>query len=338
VTRILLIGASAGGIEPLMTLTQRLPADLPAPALIVVHIPPDVESRLPEILQRRCVLPVRHARDAEPLHEGHVFVAPPDRHLMVENGRVRVVRGPRQNRHRPAIDTLLRTAAVAHGPDVVAVILSGAPGDAVAGASIVARRGGRVIVQDPAEAVFDGMPKAVLGAVADAVVLPTSSIPDAIQAAFHERSVMTSRERGHQTGKEAATMDQSTMSPIDPGRPSYSCPDCGGVLEEILDDGPLHFECRVGHVFYDHELASAQWGTLEDALWSAIRGMEENAELSARLARMAEERGARSTAERHRDRGTELLAQSRVIRGFLLGASPADDGGETSEKRVEAAR
>jgi two-component system chemotaxis response regulator CheB len=338
VTNVLLIGASAGGIEPLIALIERLPADLPAPVLIVVHIPPDADSRLPEILQRKSGLHVRHAVDGEDLSEGEVFVAPPDHHLMVEDGRVRVLRGPRQNRHRPAIDTLLRTAALAHDSDVVAVILSGAPGDGVAGALVVANRGGRVIVQDPDEALFDGMPRAVLRTVPGTIPLPSASIADSVQAAFMRRPVDAADEPERDVRSEVKVMERGTSQPpIDPGRPSYSCPDCGGVLEEVVDGGPLRGQCRVGHGFYAEDLASAQWTTLEDALWSAVRGMEENAELSSRLAGMAEERGATMSAERHRDRGTELLTQSRVIREFLLSPTEAtmrDDPASRRERRV----
>ena len=210
---VLLIGASAGGIEPLITVIERLPADLPAPVLIVVHIPPDANSRLPDILERKSGLRVRHAADGEALREGAVFVAPPDHHLMVEDGRVRVVRGPRQNRHRPAIDTLMRTAALSHDSDVVAVILSGAAGDGVAGAMVVANRGGQIIVQDPDEALFDGMPRAVLRTVPGSMSLPAASIADGIRAAFDGRPVdgagaQEVRERDART--EVTTMDPGT--------------------------------------------------------------------------------------------------------------------------------
>ncbi len=341
-TNVLLIGASAGGIEPLIDLIERLPADLPAPVLIVVHVPPDANSRLPDILQRKSELRVRHAADGEPLREGAVLVAPPDHHLMVEDGRVRVVRGPRQNRHRPAIDTLLRTAALAHDSDVVAVNLSGAAGDGVAGAMVVANRGGQVIVQDPDEALFDGMPRAVLRTVPGSQPVRTANIPDRIRAAFDGRPIDRKtgewdvRER--EARREVTSMHPGTSQPpIDPGRPSYSCPDCGGVLEEVIDGGPLRFQCRVGHGFYADDLAVAQWTTLEDALWSAVRGMEENAELSSRLARIAEERGAALSAERHRDCGSELLAQSRVIRDFLVSPTEASERGEASGRRERQA-
>ena len=337
---VVLIGASAGGIEPLIRVMEGLPADLAAPVLIVVHIPSDAESRLPEILQRRCAMPVAHAVSGEPLLPGHVFVAPPDRHLMLSDGVGRVVRGPRQNRHRPAIDTLLRTGAQVAGPDAVAVILSGAAGDGVAGAIMVANRGGRVFVQDPAEALFPGMPRKVLEAVPGARPLAVDKIADAVQREVGRGAGIRVVPAPHgPAGQEDEIMDEITPpAPIEPGRPAYSCPDCGGVLEELVDEGPLRFRCRVGHEFYADDLASAQWATLEDALWAAVRGMEENAELSSRLARMAEESGSERRAERHRDRGAELQAQSRVIREFLLRPGSASTDAEMPDRDREAVR
>jgi two-component system, chemotaxis family, protein-glutamate methylesterase/glutaminase len=320
VTSVVLIGASAGGIEPLIRVIEGLPAHLAAPVLIVVHIPPDAESRLPEILQRRSAMPVAHAVNGVPLEPGRVFVAPPDRHLMLSDGVGRVVRGPRQNRHRPAIDTLLRTGAHVAGPDAVAVILSGAAGDGVAGSIMIANRGGQVFVQDPAEALFPGMPAKVLDAVPGATTLPVDEIAAAVEDVVGRGAeIRTMRPAARPTDQEDEIMDEiSGPAPIESGRPAYSCPDCGGVLEEIVDEGPLRFRCRVGHEFYSDDLGSAQWATLEDALWAAVRGMEENAELSSRLARIADENSSPRSAERHRDRAAEVQAQSRVIREFLL--------------------
>jgi two-component system chemotaxis response regulator CheB len=333
VTSAVLIGASAGGIDPLLRLAEQLPADIDAPVLVVVHIPADADSRLPEILQRRCALAVAHARDGDPLRPGRVYIAPPDQHLTLEDGVVRVMRGPRQNRHRPAIDSLFRSGARWAGDEAIAVILSGAAGDGVTGAVMVARRGGRVFVQDPAEALFPGMPSSVLDAVPDAVRLPVDDISAAIGVAVGTRRQAVGASTALTGSRsEIRPMDEgSAAPPIDPGRPSYSCPDCGGVLEEVVDRGPLRFRCRVGHEFYAEDLSSAQWSTLEDALWSAVRGMEESAELAERLARMAHDRGATSTATRHRERAADVREEAEVIRAFLLRpVAPAD---ETDEDR-----
>ena len=323
-TRAVIIGASAGGIDPLIHLAEGLPADLPAPVLVVVHIPAEAESRLPEIISRRCPLPAAHAVDGEPLHDGRIYIAPPDHHLLIDRGAARVVRGPRQNRHRPAIDPLLRAAAEWAGPGATAVILSGAAGDAVAGCVLVADRGGRVLVQDPAEALFPGMPATVREAVASATILRTVEMPQAITAAVEAAALTrrTLRPMTDSAGYEGAAMDAFGSAPVaDPGLPAYSCPDCGGVLEEVDEEGTLRFRCRVGHAFYGDELAAAQWTELEDALWAAVRGMEETAELAGRLAHRADARGASATARRHRRRADDVAVQAHVIRDFLL--SPA---------------
>ena len=338
VTSAVLIGASAGGIDPLIRLVEQLPADIDAAVLVVVHIPADADSRLPEILQRRCALPVAHARDGDPVRPGRVYIAPPDRHLTLEDGVVRVVKGPRQNRHRPSIDTLFRSGARWAGPGAIGVILSGAAGDGVTGSVMVSRYGGQVIVQTPSEALFPGMPSNVLEAVVDAIPLPIDEIPIAITGAVEKRAgenepvLTTQRSRL----RVAPMTDISPPTPVQTGRPSYSCPDCGGVLEEVIDGGPLRFRCRVRHEFYADELSSAQLSTLEDALWSAVRGMEETAELSDRLARMAEKRGATRTAKRHRERGEEVLEQAEVIRVFLVRPTRVAEDAEEGQAALAA--
>jgi two-component system, chemotaxis family, protein-glutamate methylesterase/glutaminase len=318
-----LIGASAGGIEPLLQLVEGLPPDIPAPVLVVVHVPPDADSQLPAILSRRGRLPASHAVDGVALRDGHIYVGPPDHHLLLEDGLARVVRGPRQNRHRPAIDTLLRSAARWHGPQAVTVILSGVAGDAVAGCLMIGARGGRVIVQDPTECLFPGMPSAVLGALETATAVPIAEMSDAVVDAVGSVPTGvpgTSQVHRAETIDDVETpMKDIAASPTgDTGRPSYSCPDCGGVLEEVEDPIQLRFRCRVGHSFYAEDLESAQWSKLEEALWAALRGMEETAELSSRLGRMAEERRAPRTAARHRRRADDVLDQAQVIRDFLL--------------------
>jgi two-component system chemotaxis response regulator CheB len=152
------VGASAGGIEALKTLAAGLPPELPAAVAVVLHVSPHADSRLPEILARAGLLPVSHASDGEPLRTGHIYVAPPDRHLLLRDGRCVVTLGPRENYARPAIDPLFRSAAAEFGHRVVAVVLSGTLSDGVAGAKAVSQAGGSVIVQDPSRAVFPDLP------------------------------------------------------------------------------------------------------------------------------------------------------------------------------------
>jgi two-component system, chemotaxis family, protein-glutamate methylesterase/glutaminase len=321
VPRTVLIGASAGGIEPLIRVIEDLPSDLPAAVIVVVHVPADADSLLPEILARRGSLPAVHAVDGTSLREGHIYVAPPDHHLLMGDGRARVVRGPRQNRHRPSIDTTLRSAARSYGPESVAVILSGVAGDAVAGCLMIAARGGQVFVQHPDECLFPGMPSKVLDAVETAEAVCIDDMASAIVDALAQPSVGARAARSVEgpLPESESAMDEMVSAPIgDSGRPSYSCPDCGGVLEEVEDPVQLRFRCRVGHSYYAEDLEGAQWTKLEDALWAALRGMEETAELSSRLARISDEASAPRSAARHRRRAADVLEQARVIREFLL--------------------
>src|SRR6266581_9811031 len=173
---IIVIGASAGGVEALLALTGTLPRDLPAAVFVVLHIPAQSPSALPSILGRAGALKVVHATDGAEIEHGRIYVAPPDHHIFVERGKVRIVRGPKENRHRPAIDPLFRSAAQAYGSRVVGVVLTGALDDGTAGLIALKRRGGIAVVQDPDEALFSGMPLSALANVEVDYRLPLSSI------------------------------------------------------------------------------------------------------------------------------------------------------------------
>ncbi len=173
---IVVIGASAGGVESLRSLVRGLSPDLPAAVFVVMHVQPYAVSRLPEILARSCPLPVDHARDGDRIVPGRIYVAPPDRHLLLRPGRVELTRGPRENHTRPAVDPLFRSAARAYGRRVAGVVLSGALYDGAAGVLAVKTRGGAAVVQDPTEAAVDGMPRSALRLVEVDHVLPVAEI------------------------------------------------------------------------------------------------------------------------------------------------------------------
>ena len=173
---IIVIGASAGGIWSLTQLVQHLPVDFPAPVFIVIHTSPQYPSCLPDILQASGKLPAVHAVDSTAIEPGRIYVAPPDRHLLVKPEYMRVVLGPKENRFRPAIDPLFRTAASAYGKRVVGVVLSGALDDGTAGLIEIKEQGGVAIVQDPKEALFPYMPESAIKHTEVDHILPVTDI------------------------------------------------------------------------------------------------------------------------------------------------------------------
>jgi len=335
---VVVIGGSAGALEPLLRIVAALPADLPAAVLVVIHMPPRARTSLPDILARNGSLPADLARHREPLVAGTVLVAPPDRHLLVHRDHVRVEDGPRVNNHRPAIDPLFRTAARWHGPHSVAVLLSGTLDDGSAGMLTVATRGGTTIVQSPSDALFPDMPANALQLTHVDHALPAeaigAAITDAVQTPSRSTRNHAMRETpdGHQrTDATPVTPAPLAPAPHTPGRldvpvaseeaelagPStYSCPSCGGVLWETRDAQPS-YRCRVGHAFGAGELEASQEDVVEEALWTALRTLEEQASLSERLASRARMAGNASAADRFEERLREVSSRASRIRDVL---------------------
>jgi two-component system chemotaxis response regulator CheB len=248
---IIVIGASAGGVQALVTLVGSLPQKLAAAIFVVLHIPAESPSLLSDILSRSGPLMAVPAVDCMDIEHRRIYVAPPDQHLLIERGHVRVVRGPRENRHRPAADPLFRSAARVYGPRVVGVILTGALDDGTAGLLTVKRQGGIAVVQDPDEALYPSMPMSALANVAVDYRLPLSKIGPLLVRLAGEQV----EENGeHPVSKDMEIkledMDVETLHNDErAGKPSgFSCPECGGVLWEIEDGDLLRFRCRVGHV------------------------------------------------------------------------------------------
>ncbi len=319
------IGASAGGVEALKVVVGGLPGDLPAAVAVVLHLPARAESRLPRILSRAGPLPAAQARDGEPLQAGRIYVAPPDCHLLVRDGSCVVARGPHENGVRPAVDVLFRSAAAAFGRRAVAVVLSGARDDGAAGAAAVGRLGGRVIVQDPDEALFPGMPESTLALDHPDAVLPLGEIPGAIAGVVADLSqeAFVSDNPGDEMTLETeyAMLGADALGrAAPPGEPSvFGCPECGGVLWEVEDGEALRFRCRVGHAYSAEGVLEAEGTALEQALWSALRALHERSQLAARLAERTRGRGATRSAERFEDLAREAREQAELIRRVLAG-------------------
>jgi two-component system chemotaxis response regulator CheB len=269
------IGASAGGVEALRAVAAGLPTGLPAAVLVVLHLPRDAPSALPNILQRSGPLPAAAAVDGELLQPGRIYVAPPDVHMLVIDGRILLGRGPSENGHRPAIDPLFRSVARAAGPRGIAVVLSGARDDGAAGATSVARAGGTVIVQDPADALFDAMPVAVLARHPAAYTVTAAALGDLLVKLTAATISGGAEHVGHERPDlEAAAAQQG----------GFGCPTCGGSLTEVESDPAPRFRCRIGHAWSAESLLAEQAVTTEGALWTAVRALEEKAALAARMA------------------------------------------------------
>jgi two-component system chemotaxis response regulator CheB len=164
-SRIIGIGASAGGVEALFRVLDQLPDGYEHALAVVLHVHASGGSLLPQILARHCRLPVVLAEHGMMMRTGHVYVAPSDNHLLVTHSQMRLWHGPKEHGARPAVDTTLRSIAVARDGGAVAVILSGALGDGSEGARAVAAAGGSVLIQDPADALFPSMPEHAMAAV-----------------------------------------------------------------------------------------------------------------------------------------------------------------------------
>jgi two-component system chemotaxis response regulator CheB len=285
--RLVVVGASAGGLEALNQFVAGLPVDLPAAVLVVVHLSPASGGALPKVLARAGVLTAASARNGDRLEPGAILVAPPDRHLLVHESRVRLSRGPRVNRQRPAIDVLFRSAASTYGPGVVAVVLSGALDDGAAGAAAIAAQDGAVLVQDPEEARVTGMPRAVLAAVRRARALPAAELGSAV-ADLVRRPFPTADREPDPPRDGHATLPDGPTATTDRGVPAaVGCPECQGGMFEAVREGAVAYICHVGHAWSAQTLLDAERQTVEGAIYNAASKLLEMAAVHRRLAQLA---------------------------------------------------
>jgi two-component system chemotaxis response regulator CheB len=318
---IVVVGASAGGVEALADLAASLPGDLPAAVFVVLHVPPTGTSALPDILSRQGPLPATHVKDGEPIEPGRIYVAPPDHHVLVRAGHVHLTRGPRENGHRPAVDPLFRSAARDYATRVVAVVLSGALDDGTAGLLAVKARGGLAVVQDPADALYPGMPTSALEHARVDHVQPAAAMGALLARLTTEPAgeAPTPATADMHVEVEVEGFSLDAIEGEHPGKPSgFSCPDCNGVLWEIQDGGLQRFRCRVGHAWSPESLLIQQSEGLEAALWIALRSLEERAALALKLAEPARRRGHSITASRFEEQAVEAQRAARLVRTFLL--------------------
>jgi two-component system chemotaxis response regulator CheB len=322
--KLIVIGASAGGVSALTSVTAALPADLSATVLIVMHIGAR-RSLLPEILQKLCPLPVRHAEDGVVLADGEVLIAPPDHHLTVEKHegkvRARLWHGPKENYTRPAIDPLFRSAAAFDG-HVIGVVLTGYLDDGTAGLQAIKACGGYAIVQDPADAQVPDMPQSARAYVAVDHVLPLSQIAPLLASLAKAPVSVNDKEPPISELIQMENRYIEGTAGIDDierigSRSAYTCPECSGVLWKINGAAPPRFRCHTGHAFSFRTLMELQEQAVEEALWASLRALQEKLRMERDMLQDAIDRRDVKLEEIHRHYMQKLQLDIGTLKNLL---------------------
>lgn len=322
---IIVIGASAGGFEAIRQLVAALPANFDAAIFIVWHMSPDVSGILPQVINRQKTLLATNAIDQEPIVYNRIYVAPPDKHLLLEEGIVRVTRGPKENRFRPAVDPLFRSAAYIYGARVIGIILSGALDDGTSGLWTIKNRGGIAIVQEPSEAEVPSMPESALAAVEVdyrlsvaeighlLVKLTAETVEDVKDIAMEEQKKTAIEVRIAAEGQalEHGMLDFGKLTP-------YACPECHGVLSAIKDGDIIRYRCHTGHAYSTDSLLTSITENIEDTLWSAIRGVEESVILLNNLGDHYAEKNQPKMAAMYFKKAKEAESRAKIIRQIVF--------------------
>jgi two-component system chemotaxis response regulator CheB len=318
---IVVLGGSAGGVEAMQQIVAAFPADLKAAVFIVIHTSPGFDSALPEILSRKTPLKATHAIHGEPIEMGHIYVAPPDNHMILRPGYLAVQRGPKENGSRPAVDPLFRSASISYGPRVIGVVVSGNLDCGTAGLVSVKARGGVAIVQRPEEAIAPDMPRSAMNHVAIDHVLPLAEIGRAI--------VRLTRQPAKNISDRPPSVALLEVEGDEPGlRSDVVCPLCQGALTEGQLSGVTTFRCHVGHAFSPAALVAEQAESLERALWAAVRALEESARMAKRMSHTDATLG-----NRLEEKARTQMNQADLVRRMLLGQGvlSTSDGEDVAE-------
>jgi two-component system, chemotaxis family, protein-glutamate methylesterase/glutaminase len=330
---LIAIGASAGGVEALDRLVAGLPQELPASILIVMHVLPTGKSMLPKILERAGSLPASSAKHGEQLVRGHVYVAPPDHHMLALDGTLMLSHGPRENGHRPALDPMFRSVARAYGQRAIGIVLSGTLDDGAAGLSMIRQRGGATVAQDPEDALYGGMPRSAIANGAAQHVAKISEMADLVCALIDapvEAQDITPEAPVDVSGR---SLDIAERGDAREGELSgLTCPECGGAIWEHQEGEIVRFRCHVGHAYSPETMQTEQGRALEAALWSALRSLEEREDLFKRMAR----RGAASpeTFARFQGKAAQVANHAEAIRRTIAEMSRAPAGEQDEPDRA----
>jgi two-component system chemotaxis response regulator CheB len=316
---LIVVGASSGGVEALVGLLGGLPDDLPAAMFVVLHVRPDAPSQLPAILNRVGTLPVAQAVDGEPIRKGRVYIAPPGLQTYIHRGRIGVRRGPQENLHRPAIDPLFRTAAHHYGERAIGVILTGARDDGAAGLAAIRQAGGVAVVQHPDDASVSDMPLNAMDVAGADHVVTMEALPALLMELVTEQADGDlAREVPLETVEEATRNERFARSEELGTVSNVTCPECQGNLWEIREGNSVRFRCRVGHAYSEATIEAAQSQSVERALWSALKALEERVALMRKLASGARRRGHIAVAEMFEERAKAIDNDVRTLHGLIV--------------------
>ncbi|HKB10610.1 MAG TPA: chemotaxis protein CheB, partial [Vicinamibacterales bacterium] len=319
---LVVIGASGGGIEALRVIVGSLDEDFPTPIAVVMHTSPQSPAVLDAILTRAGRLHATNAVNGERLRAGHIYVAPPDLHLVIEPGTCRVTKGPRENRFRPAIDPLFRSAAQVYGPGAIGVILSGSLDDGTDGLLAIKRLGGRAIVQDPLEALFPSMPQHAIENVDVDYILPLAEIGPLLARLTSLPVEAVIPEVPEQLQIEVKIAMEH--NPLDAGlervgTPSkFACPECHGVLFELREQARLKFRCHTGHAYSVASLLAAIGDGIEDSLWNSVRALDEGQLLMTRMAEHLRSSHEGADVSELLRRADEARRQAEMVRQLVM--------------------
>lgn len=319
-TRVVVIGASLGGVEALQSIAAGLPAGFAAPIVVAMHIGAR-PSLMPRLLAGRGALPVHAAGHGQTLQAGHVYIAPADHHVLVDGPLLRLSQGPKEHHARPAVDPLFRSAALSRGTAVIGVVLTGMLDDGTAGLQAVKAAGGIAVVQDPDDAVAPGMPRSALRHVAVDHCRPLAAIPRLLARLAAEPAPA---DPGARLARERRELDLflskgNAMEHLrDIAHPSpYVCPDCNGGLWKLDGTTPARYRCHTGHGFTLRSLLHAQAEASDGALWSALRALQEKRMLLEELAADADTEDPDATPSRLHGDATQLARQVDLLRELL---------------------
>ncbi|MEB2776413.1 chemotaxis protein CheB [Algoriphagus sp. D3-2-R+10] len=303
ITQVVVVGTSAGGLSALKKLISQLPKDFPLPVLIVRHISPDATGNvLLDELNKLNTLKCQHAKSGNNLKPGYLYLAPSDHHLLIgENLKMLVTKGAHENRSRPAIDPLFRSAAVAFGAGVIGILLTGYLDDGTAGMKAIKRCGGTCIVQDPDEAEYPDMPRNALNNIKVDYSLPIAEmgalLHKIIPLKLKKQKSIPEDVLIEAKIAERVLSDLSSVNKLGDQVP-FNCPGCGGVLWKVGKDSNLRFRCHTGHSYTAAFLLAEQTNKIEETMWTALRMFEEHKNLLTEIARGQQGAGSRSALER----------------------------------------